>query len=235
MSPVLNESPNWHIKTNDGQQIVCIFGPSGTGKSFLAEYLQKYCGYKIINQITTRQRRPDDKHYLYTNNKDFIKKLLSGNYVGYFDGDLKTLTGVGYGYDKDYLLNELKKYNKIIIFPSVYELLEDDFANKYGSSIKIGITFKDENCVEKRARQAGKTFSVTEMNKRKLIVKTLSGIMENYLNSFKDKTFYLLYSDLFGNNILESKKNQIDKVLSILKINKTKEQAENIENYIGGN
>ena len=57
----------------NGQSVISIMGPSGTGKSVCASFLENF-GYKIVPQITTRNPRPDDKYYTYISHKEFVPK-----------------------------------------------------------------------------------------------------------------------------------------------------------------
>lgn len=218
---------------NDNQQIVCILGPSGTGKTFSAEFLQENFGYKIIQQITTRDKRQDDKYYEFISREDFVRLQNNGKIFGFFDGDLNTIDGNGYGYYKDYVFEQLNKYKKIIIFPSVYELLDNNFKNNYGSAVKIGLAFKNSKRVTERAIQANKEMPLDELTKRVKIATSLSLIMEKYNETKGDDNFHIIYSDILADNINDSKKIQLQKILSIVGVdNKTENLNDKLEEYV---
>lgn len=52
--------------------IVCIVGPSGTGKSYLADYLLEKYNVPLIESRTTRPRRhPEETGHTFVSNKEF--------------------------------------------------------------------------------------------------------------------------------------------------------------------
>ena len=56
----------------DNERVVSLIGPSGTGKTFSASFLQDYLNFRIARQLTTRDPRPDDKHYDYISREGFV-------------------------------------------------------------------------------------------------------------------------------------------------------------------
>ena len=156
-------------------------GQSGTGKSVCANFLENF-GYKIVPQITTRNPRSDDKHYTYISHKEFVDGVKSGNILGFYSGDEKTLTeGNGYGYSVALLKEMLNNSNaKLILFPSAYELNTPNFLHNYGNTTKIAITFLNSSEVITRAGYAGKKFSDNEIISRINIVKDLTQEMQSY-------------------------------------------------------
>ena len=215
------------IKEN---QVVCFMGPSGTGKTFSAEFLQKYFGYKIVNQITTRKPRPDDKYYEYMDEKQFVILLESGKIVGYFDGDCKNFVGTGYGYLKENVFNELQKHKKIILFPSPYELLEKDFFKNFEGAKLFGLAFKNIKSVKDRAILAKKEFLPQNLLQRQKQAQVLIDIMEKY--SKQNDMIKIIYSDCLGDDILKSKKSQLLKILNML--GDDFDDQKQIEKYING-
>ncbi len=198
----------------DNQDIFSLLGPSGTGKSFSAEFLHKYMGYRVARQITTRDPRPDDTHYDYMSRADFIKAQDDGRLLGYFSGDREKLSGNGYGYLLDGLYEELDKYGKIILFPSAYELLLDYFQDKYGNTAKVGLAYKDSRNMIDRTFSAKKEMSTLELEDRICVGKTLSGILSKYNVDSNDQSFHLIYTDALSSNIETSKKIQLCRILS---------------------
>ncbi|MBE7075007.1 MAG: hypothetical protein E7376_03420 [Clostridiales bacterium] len=201
------------------QDVVSLLGPSGTGKSFCAIFLEKF-GYKIVPQITTRKPRPDDKHYTYVSHKQFVDGLNNGKILGYYSGDIKTLSGGnGYGYSIEKLKELLQNPTaKLILFPSAYELQESDFVKKYGNTTKIAITFLNPYTVVKRAQYAGKVFSSDEILSRINMVKELTTAMNQYANRVHDKNFHIILSDSFGENRQQSEKEQLKQVCKLINI-----------------
>lgn len=205
------------------QDIVSFIGPSGTGKSFCASFIEKF-GYKIAPQITTRAKRPDDVHYTYMSHEEFVRGLNSGKILGYYSGDKETLTGGnGYGYDIEQLKELLKNPNaKLILFPSAYELSQPNFLELYGNTTKFAITFKNPNSVAIRAGYAGKVFDEKELENRINIVNDLTSAMLYYKLNSDDSNFHLIYSDQFGSDKTLSEKKQLEVVCDVLGISKQK-------------
>lgn len=212
---------NYYLKKN--QKILLILGPSGVGKSFSAEFLQEYLDYKIAKQLTTREKRPDDKHYSYISADEFVRLQDSGKIIGYFDGDKNSCLGRGYGYLIDDVMEQLERDNKLILFPSAYELESESFSHIYGTTDKIGIGFKNSDSVIKRALQCGKELSEREMYSRVNSAETLTKIMERY--SSKDDLFHLIYSDDFGDDLKKSKGLQLSSIVDFI--------GEDAEDYRG--
>ena len=180
---------------NERQKVLSLIGPSGTGKSFSADFLQEFLGYKVAKQITTRNPRPDDKHYSYMSRDEFIRLEQEGKLLGLFAGDVKTLQGNGYGYLVEELMDQISTDKKIILFPSAYELKKSDFLEMYGTTDKVGLGFINPNSVLYRAQQCNKQLSDEELQSRKEVALILTHIMEEYKKS-QDTTFNLIYSDL---------------------------------------
>lgn len=199
-------------------QIVCLIGPSGTGKSFCSDFL-KHHGYEVATQITTRTPRPDDCHYEYVSHKDFLNGLKNSNILGYYSGNPATLTdGNGYGYNVKYLQSLISAKKKIILFPSAYELSQPDFQEIYKNAIKICITFKNNSSVKKRAIQAKKTFTACELATRINSVNELTKHMLDYSKKSSDINFFMIYSDSYSSNVFESKFAQLKEICSIISI-----------------
>ena len=214
----------------DDQSVVSFMGPSGTGKSFSAEFLQDYLEYKIARQITTRSPRPDDKHYNYMSKEDFIRLESEKKILGFFSGDKEKLTGNGYGYLIEELGDEIITNKKIILFPSPYELEEFDFKKKYGTTDKIGLGFKNAQMVRARAEQCGKIIDEKELESRVYYAELLTHIMEKYAKC-GDLNFNLLYSDNGLENLLDSKKKQISDIITCVGYNAI-DFNDKIEEYI---
>jgi len=212
------------------QKILSLLGPSGTGKSFSADFMQEYLNYKIAKQITTRDPRPDDKHYRYMSKDEFIKLEQAGKILGLFAGDRKTLQGNGYGYLIDEVLDQIALDHKLILFPSAYELQKPDFKNQYGTTDKIGLGFKDTQTVLHRALQCNKVFTDKELQSRIIVAGDLTRIMEQYAE-MGDGTFHLIYSDAVPDDLTLSKKRQLSQIISYIG-DDPKEYQNNIEKYI---
>lgn len=209
------------LKTNltTSQHIICIIGPSGTGKSLCAHFLKDVMGYTIATQITTRQPRPDDTHYSYMPAKEFVEKLNRKEIIGYYAGDSKTLTGGnGYGYDIKYLKSLLENPTvKLVLFPSAFEMNNaKHFKKVYSNALKIVMTFKNSNSVYKRAIQAKKHFSECELAQRIEMVNTLNRLIQQYKEAEKDNNLHIIFSDMFGDNIQNSKISQLKEVLKLV-------------------
>ena len=215
---------------NENQKVLSLMGPSGTGKSYSADFVQKYFGYKIAKQITTRESRPDDKHYTYMSKEEFIQLEQEGKILGLFAGDRATLQGNGYGYLKKDLNNQLNVDKKIILFPSAYELLQPNFEENYGTTDKIGLGFKDSQSVLHRALQCNKKFSESELMSRIETATTLTRIMEEYAKK-GDKTFTLIYSDAGSQDLYENKTIQLQKIATSIGYN-IKSLKNNLDDYI---
>lgn len=196
------------------QKILSIMGPSGTGKSFSADFLCDTLQYYIAKQITTRPKRSDDKHYIYMGKDEFIRLEQEGKILGLFAGDRETLRGNGYGYLIENVMDELNDLGKIILFPSAYELEKQDFRSKYGTIDKIGLGFRDSHMVIQRALQCNKQLDQDELQSRMRVAEILTYIMENY--SKEDKTFSLIYSDNGLKDIRESKIIQLHNIVESL-------------------
>lgn len=212
------------------QKILSMMGPSGTGKSFSAEFLQEYLDYKVAKQLTTRDPRPDDKHYRYISREEFVRLENEGKILGIFAGDKQKLQGNGYGYLSDEVMEQLSKDNKLILFSSAYELQKSDFREKYGTSDKIGLAFKDPQVVLQRALQCNKALSEKDLQSRIKVAVELSRIMEEY-DKTGDKTFNLIYSDSTAKDLRQSKNNQISKIVNCIGYN-SDELQDSIEEYI---
>ena len=197
------------------QRVLSIMGPSGTGKSFSAGFLQEFLDYKIAKQITTREPRPDDTHYVYMPKYEFIKLEQEGKILGLFAGDKKTLQGNGYGYIKEEILDQLSSDKKIILFSSAYELQQRDFQENYGTTDKVGLGFRDPKTVLSRALQCNKQLSESELQSRIQVASTLTHLMEKY-NMVGDKTFNLIYSDAETQDLRRSKQLQLCKIVSAI-------------------
>jgi len=208
------------------QRVLSLMGPSGTGKSFSADFLQEYLDYKVAKQLTTRDPRPDDKHYRYIGRDEFVRMEERGKILGIFSGNRETLDGNGYGYFVEEVMDQLSIDKKLILFSSAYELEQPDFRKKYGTSDKIGLGFKDPQSVVRRAVQCGKVMTPKEIMSRVEVGSTLTRIMEKY-ERLGDPTFNLIYSDAFDSDLQVSKARQISKIISCIGDN-----AENYENCI---
>lgn len=212
------------------QKVLSLMGPSGTGKSFSASFLQEFMGYKIARQITTRDPRPDDVHYNYMSREDFIRLERDGKILGVFAGDRESLQGNGYGYLCEELMDEISTDSRIILFPSAFELDKSDFIKQYGTTDKIGLAFKDSQSVRSRAEQCGKVLSENEVIARIRNAEMLTHLMEKY-NRTNDPNFHLIYSDNPDETLSESKARQLKKIVSYLGQD-SKEMESNIEEYI---
>lgn len=222
------------IKLLESQDVISLLGPSGTGKSFCANFLQHF-GYYIVPQLTTRAPREDDKHYIYISHQQFVYGLNNGEILGYYSGNINTLQGGnGYGYYIKDLKNLLLNPNaKLILFPSAYELKSNTFIVNYGNTTKIALTFSNPNTVVTRAKYAGKKFDSQELLNRINLVLELSKLMKEYQNKSGDKNYHLIVSDSFGDNKQLSEKSQLLKVCEILNISKEDfDKAFNIEKEI---
>ena len=206
-----------HILSKN-QRILSLMGPSGTGKSFSAEFIKEYLDYRIAKQITTRDKRPDDTHYEFISRQEFVDLENQGKILGLFAGDKHTLQGNGYGYIIEEVLEQLQHDNKLILFPSAYELNNPNFGKQYGTSHKIGLGFTNFQNVKLRALQCDKVFSEEELQSRIKTAATLTEIMENYARK-KDETFKLIYSDSDSLNIQQSKILQLQEILSFIGYN----------------
>ena len=214
------------------QRVLSLMGPSGTGKSFSADFLQKYLGYNVTSQLTTRAPRPDDKHYKYISKEDFIKLEQDGKILGIFAGDRKTLDGNGYGYLTEEVMDEISTKGKIILFSSAYELEQVDFRDKYGTADKIGLGFRNPQTVFDRACQCNKELSSNELKSRIETASLLTHIMEKY-NKLGDSTFNLIYSDEGSEDVIENKNIQLGKIVQCMGFNPDELQND-IEDYING-
>lgn len=203
------------------QDIVSFIGPSGTGKTFCANFLETF-GYKIAPQITTREKRPDDVHYTYMSHGDFVNGIKNGTILGYYSGNEETLSGGnGYGYHIETLNELLQNPNaKLILFPSAYELSKPNFLELYGNTTKFALAFKNPSTVATRAMYAGKVFSDTELQNRINIVNDLTNAMLYYKLNSDDSNFHLIYSDQFGSDKTLSEKKQLEVVCNVLGIKK---------------
>lgn len=209
---------NNKILFNDKQKIVCFIGASGTGKSLSANFL-KHFGYTIVPQITTRKPRPDDTHYVYYSNENFITELNNKKIIGYYLQNKTSQLGTGYGYSIETIDLMLQNKNaKLILFPSAYELNNPNFLQIYGNSIKIALTFKNPKSVITRAKYARKVFSNDEIKHRIDIVKDLTKAMLNYGNNINDNNFHIIYSDGFGDERKKSEQAQLQTICEIVGI-----------------
>ena len=72
------------------KNLYLLVGPSGVGKSTIANELTKRYGYFQVNPYTTRPRRGDDEcGYTFVSEQQFYKlsnKIACVNYHGYFYG-----------------------------------------------------------------------------------------------------------------------------------------------------
>lgn len=216
---------------DDNQKVVSLMGPSGTGKTYSAGFLEKYLNYKIAKQITTRDPRPDDTYYQYISRQEFVRLDETGEILGFFSGDRNLLQGNGYGYRKEDLLEQIQKYQKIVLFSSAYELLQSEFKNDYGSSSIIGIGYRDANNVLQRVIQAKKVMPEEEIKSRIETAKKLTHIMEQY-DFLGDDSFKLIYTDGFEtDNIKQSKMHQLESILNFIGCD-CKSLNEEINDYI---
>ena len=198
----------------ENQKVLSMMGPSGTGKSFSADFVKEFLGYKVAKQITTRAPRPDDKHYSYMSPEEFVKLEQEGKILGYYSGDRKTLQGGnGYGYLVEEVMDQLSSDSKLILFPSAYELLQRSFKIQYGTTDKIGLGFKNPQSVYDRAMQCNKVLDDAELADRIRVSKNLTQIMEDYNKNGDDSSFHLIYSDGGGENISESKRIQLSGIV----------------------
>lgn len=224
----INKFLGYYLDKN--QKVLSIMGPSGTGKSFSADFLCENLGYNIASQITTRAPRLDDKHYSYMSREEFVKLEQEGKILGLFSGNRETLDGNGYGYLLEKVLDELRDKKRIILFPSAYELEKSNFRSQYGTTDKIGLGFKNSQSVIERASQCNKELSPEELQSRVEVAKILTHIMEKY-SLLGDKTFTLIYSDNGAPTLKASKSVQLGQILHTIGYNPSNFEN-NIEEFI---
>jgi guanylate kinase len=102
--------------------IICIVGKSGSGKSMVAEVIEKYMGIELIRSYTTRPRRTHDEsgHQFITDEEfDAIKKE-----------DMIAFTEFG-GARYCCVHKDLKDINLYIIDPHGLEYLKNNFSDRY--------------------------------------------------------------------------------------------------------
>lgn len=197
------------------QEVLSLLGPSGTGKTFSASFLQEYLGYKMAPQVTTRAKRPDDEggHYQFISKDEFIKLEQEGKILGLFAGDRETQQGNGYGYRIEEVLDFISTERKIILFPSAFELTMTNFRSLYGTTPKIGLGFKNAESVRVRAEQCGKVLSREAIDNRVRCSIELTNLMEQYLLS-GDERFKLIFSDILSDDLNKSKILQLSEILT---------------------
>lgn len=138
---------------NDEKRIIAITGPSGAGKTTLAEMLSTNLGVIIPPHCTTRDKRKDDKpgFYRYLSHSTYAK-LLDEDLFLISSGDGKVVckeSGNFYGILKSDCIEAFQYSDVIILFVSykdIYELIRlkqsginIDIINLTFSNIEAGV------------------------------------------------------------------------------------------------
>lgn len=133
---------------NNSKRIIAITGPSGAGKTTLAEKLSNNLNIVIPRHCTTRDKRKDDKpgFYRYLSHPVYAK-LLNDNLFFISSGDGKIVSkenGNFYGILKSDCLEAWENSNDIILFVSYKDIYDLIKLKESGISIDIiNLTFLD--------------------------------------------------------------------------------------------
>jgi len=135
------------------KNLFIIDGASGTGKSDLIKYVKEFHqNTTIIKKYTTRSKRNieyGDKYELdlkFINDEEFLSFNLDYDY---------TYSGYRYGFNKQDLLNSLKKFSNVFIIIRNYKLIKN-LTNEYNFINVVPVyIYTDKVEIEKRLKYEG--------------------------------------------------------------------------------
>lgn len=180
--------------------IIAVMGPSGAGKTTLANNLVLKNSVAIPRHTTTRYPRKDDEQgfYRYLTHDEYRKMYNDGLFlISSGDGkEIKKETGNFYGVLKSDCLEAFEKSDIILLFASYKDILSLVNLNKAGFNVKIvNLTFTE---IEKnmRKRLVGnfeREHTIEDINSRiRWALKDLS----DYFNELQLYTDITVYTDI---------------------------------------
>lgn len=157
--------------------ILCIIGKSGSGKTTIAEYLDKTYGWKLIESITDRPKRtPNEKGHTFISAEEFDKLKQS---------DMIAFTKFG-NYRYCCLKSDVKPLNVYIIDEIGYKYLKENFSDIY-NIVSIFI----ERPLDYREATVGKERTDRDQNMFTMDMNDFDYILSN-----DSKVKFLLFDDL---------------------------------------
>lgn len=128
--------------------ILVISGPSGVGKTTIADYISEHYGYPSTMSVTTRERRKVYETYTFTNKKEYIERWHNQEFASYYiqhkknknNNFIKTKTFNKDNYKNAYGLDfksfkELAEHSKVIVMvmsPISFHLLKELYPFVFG-------------------------------------------------------------------------------------------------------
>jgi guanylate kinase len=117
--------------------LICISGPSASGKTSLAQILINKYDYTSIVTTTTRRIRDGEKegvNYFFLNNEDFQAKIKNNDFIEHVNVENKM-----YGVTKDGVLKSFSNSDKavIVLEPKGAKIMEDYCKNNSIKLVKV--------------------------------------------------------------------------------------------------
>lgn len=180
--------------------IIAVMGPSGAGKTTLANNLVLKNSVVIPRHTTTRHPRKDDEQgfYRYLTHDEYSKMYNEGLFlISSGDGkEIKKETGNFYGVLKSDCLEAFEKSDIILLFTSYKDILSLVNLNKAGFNVKIvNLTFTEieKNMRKRLVGNSEREHTIEDINSR---IKWALKDSSDYINELQLYTDITVYTDI---------------------------------------